>query len=55
MAAFHRATGADLYQLRGDMHWNARGLRAFFDALTPALSDLVANLGECGIPESAAP
>jgi hypothetical protein len=55
MAADHRATGADLYQLRGDMHWNARGHRAFFDALTRALSDLVANLGECGTPESAAP
>lgn len=31
MAATHARFGAQLFMPRGDMHWNARGARAFFD------------------------
>jgi hypothetical protein len=52
MARNHRATGADLYQLSGDMHWNSRGHRAFFEVLSEALAPLVQDFVECGAPRS---
>jgi hypothetical protein len=47
MAAQHRATGLDLYQGRGDMHWNAQGHRAFADAAGAAFMPLLADVDEC--------
>jgi hypothetical protein len=47
MAVQHRATGLDLYQGRGDMHWNAQGHRAFADAAGTALIPLLADADEC--------
>jgi hypothetical protein len=50
MAETHHATGADLYPLRGDMHWNAQGHRAFFDGLSGAMAEVLPDLPECGSP-----
>jgi hypothetical protein len=33
MAAAHARSGEQLFMPRGDMHWNARGARSFFDAV----------------------
>ena len=33
MAAEHERTGEQFFMPRGDMHWNARGAKAFFDGI----------------------
>jgi hypothetical protein len=42
MAAEYARTGEQMFMPRGDMHWNARGAKAFFEGVKP---DLARELG----------
>jgi hypothetical protein len=44
MAAIHERTGDQMFMPLGDMHWNARGAKAFFDGINDQLGRELADV-----------